>query len=35
MWFEKGASESFRTLMPIPTEAITSSNGTLKQNPGY
>ena len=34
-WFEKGASESFRTLMPIPTEAITSSNGTLKQNPGY
>ena len=34
-WFEKSASEDYKTLMPIPTDAITASGGTLSQNPGY
>ncbi|MDC1217322.1 RagB/SusD family nutrient uptake outer membrane protein [Flavobacteriaceae bacterium] len=34
-WFEKTASESYKTLMPIPTDAITASGGSLTQNPGY
>ena len=34
-WFAKTASESYKTLMPIPTDAITASSGSLTQNPGY
>jgi len=34
-WFEKSASEDYKTLMPIPTDAITASSGSLTQNPGY
>lgn len=34
-WFEKSASAAYKTLMPIPTDAIIASNGSLKQNPGY
>jgi hypothetical protein len=34
-WFEKSASADYKTLMPIPTDAIIASSGSLKQNPGY
>ena len=34
-WFAKTASDSYKTLMPIPTDAITASSGSLTQNPGY
>jgi hypothetical protein len=34
-WFEKSASASYKTLMPIPTDAIIASGGSLTQNPGY
>lgn len=34
-WFEKTASDSYKTLMPIPTDAITACSGSLTQNPGY
>ena len=34
-WFAKTVSESYKTLMPIPTDAITASSGSLTQNPGY
>ena len=34
-WFAKTVSESYKTLMPIPTDAITASGGSLTQNPGY
>jgi len=34
-WQFKSASPSYKTLMPIPTDAIIASNGTLKQNEGY
>jgi hypothetical protein len=34
-WQFKSASPDYKTLMPIPTDAITASNGTLTQNPGY
>ena len=33
-WWEKGASEDFKTLMPIPADQITL-NENLIQNPGY
>ncbi len=33
-WWEKGASESFKTLMPIPADQI-SLNENLDQNDGY
>jgi len=33
-WWEKGASEGFKTLMPIPADQI-SLNSNLDQNPGY
>lgn len=33
-WWEKSASEDFKTLMPIPAEQI-SLNPNLVQNPGY
>lgn len=34
-WQFKSASPDYKSLMPIPTDAITASNGTLSQNPGY
>ena len=34
-WFEKSASAEYKTLMPIPTDAIIASGGSLTQNPGY
>lgn len=34
-WQFKSASPEYKTLMPIPTDAITASNGSLSQNPGY
>ncbi len=35
-WWEKpGGGSSHLEIMPIPTPAITSANGTLTQNPGY
>lgn len=34
-WFEKSASDDYKNLMPIPTDAIIASNGSLSQNPGY
>ncbi|MEL6988562.1 MAG: RagB/SusD family nutrient uptake outer membrane protein, partial [Bacteroidota bacterium] len=33
-WWEKNASEPFKTLMPIPADQITL-NDNLDQNPGY
>lgn len=33
-WWEKNASEPFKTLMPIPADQITL-NPNLQQNPGY
>ncbi len=33
-WWEKGASEPFRSIMPIPADQI-SLNSNLVQNPGY
>ena len=34
-WQFKSASPDYKKLMPIPTDAITASNGTLTQNSGY
>ncbi|NVJ63652.1 MAG: RagB/SusD family nutrient uptake outer membrane protein [Flavobacteriaceae bacterium] len=34
-WWEKSNSDAYRTVMPIPAQAIQNSNGTLTQNPGY
>ena len=34
-WWEKGVSQEFVNIFPIPTEQITASEGTLNQNPGY
>ncbi len=34
-WQFKSASPDYKTLMPIPTDAITASSGSLTQNPGY
>ena len=34
-WQFKSASPDYKSLMPIPTDAITASNGTLSQNSGY
>lgn len=34
-WWEKSASPAHKTLMPIPFDAVQSSNGSLQQNPGY
>ena len=34
-WWEKGPSPAHKQLMPIPFDAIQSSNGSLSQNPGY
>jgi hypothetical protein len=33
-WWEKGASESFRNIFPIPQQQIDANSG-LTQNPGY
>ena len=34
-WWEKGPSPAHKQLMPIPFDAVQTSNGTLTQNPGY
>lgn len=34
-WWEKSASPAYKTLMPIPFDAVQSSNGSLQQNTGY
>ena len=33
-WWEKGSSEAFRNLFPIPLQQI-NANPNLVQNPGY
>ena len=34
-WWEKGVSQEFVNIFPIPTDQITASAGSLTQNPGY
>lgn len=34
-WWEKNTSDAYRTVFPIPSEAISASSGSLTQNPGY
>ncbi len=34
-WWEKSASPAYKTLFPIPNDAVNSSNGSLNQNDGY
>jgi hypothetical protein len=34
-WWEKPTSDASKTIFPIPFDAIQSSGGSLKQNPGY
>lgn len=34
-WWEKTNSDAYRSVFPIPSEAISASGGSLTQNPGY
>lgn len=34
-WWEKSNGDSYRTVMPIPAQAIQNSSGSLSQNAGY
>lgn len=34
-WWEKTNADAFKSLMPIPINQISASDGTLTQNPGY
>ena len=34
-WWEKPVSQPYKNIFPIPFDAIKTSKGTLKQNPGY